>query len=141
MISFTSEPLWKAMGREKVLSSDPSSTSDADSEESTSSSALSAAFPPGQPYMAPPVLHGSTIVCMGIALFLLVRIYPFFILMTTLLCAVWVPYLFRINDDVTVRRRLYAQFCQEDHLPDRFRNIQQYVRLEESYWTNDRYVS
>lgn len=140
-------PLWKAIRLEKISasdptsSSDPTSVSDVDSVESSLwSSSQSTNFPPGRPYVAPPVLSASTILVIGVALYLLAPTYPFIILITTLLCALWIPYLFRINDDVSVRRRLYAQFCQEDHLPDRFRNIQQYVKLEESYWTNDRYV-
>jgi hypothetical protein len=144
MISFT-EPLWKAIGLEKTsaldpaASSDPTSVSDVDSVESSSwSFSSSTNFRPGRPYVAPPVMNGATVLLIGVALYLLARIYPIIILITTLLCALWIPYLFRINDDVSVRRRLYAQFCQEDHLPERFRNIQQYVKLEESYWTNDR---
>ena len=51
-----------------------------------------------------------------------------------------IPYSFRENDDAATRRELYKQFCQEEDLPERFKDIDNFVNVEESYWTNARYV-
>jgi hypothetical protein len=147
MISLT-VPLLKTIVSEKASLMDTSGTAEPDvdtaSVESSSSSSSNTTTQPRTcpPYVPPPSVDRTTIFLIGIVLFFMVRICPAIILIGTIVCAVSIPYIFRINDDVTVRRQLYAQFCREnsDHLPDRFRNIQNYVNLDESYWTNDRYV-
>jgi hypothetical protein len=90
-----------------------------------------------------PVLDRGTILAVSVLVFGLANIWPPLILIAAYsICGLLIPYLFRENDSAAVRRELFAQFCQDQDecLPDRFRNIRNYVNLEESYWTNERYV-
>lgn len=94
-----------------------------------------------RPYVAPPILERGTILAAGLFMFALAMIWPPLILLFAYIASKLIPYSFRENDDATVRRELYTQFCQEhDDLPDRFINVREYVNFEESYWTNERYV-
>jgi hypothetical protein len=43
-----------------------------------------------------------------------------------------------VNNDAVVRRQLCSQFIQDEEHPGRFQNIHKYVKLEVSYWMNER---
>jgi hypothetical protein len=118
----------------------PEITCDADAV-SVDSSTRKSIYNWDQPYVAPPVMDRSTILAAGFGIFVLAMIWPPLILLFAYIASKLIPYSFRENDDAAVRRILYAKFASqdEDH-PERFRNIRKYVNLEESYWTNERYV-
>jgi hypothetical protein len=95
----------------------------------------------GRPHVGQPVLDSATVLGIGFLLLVLAVVWPPLLLVVAYGASKLICYSFRDNDDATIRRQLYAQFCQEsDELPDRFRNIHKYVGLEESFWTNERYV-
>lgn len=92
-------------------------------------------------YECPPVVNRSTILAAGLFIFGLAMIWPPLILLFAYIASKLIPYTFRENDDAAMRRELYSQFVQdEDHLPDKFVQRFQTVNIEESYWTNERYV-
>lgn len=93
-----------------------------------------------RPYDCPPVVNRSTILAIGLLLFGLAMIWPPLILLFAYIASKLVPYTLRENDDASVRRELYSQFVQDESLPERFRNARKYVKIEDSYWTNERYV-
>lgn len=93
-----------------------------------------------QPYVGRPLVDRSTILAIGFFIFALAMIWPPLILLFAYIASKLIPYSFRENDDAVVRRQLFAQFAQDEDHPERFRNIHKYVNLEESYWTNERYV-
>lgn len=93
----------------------------------------------GRPHVGQPVLDSATVVGIGFLLLTLAVVWPPLLLVVAYGASKLISYSFRDNDDATIRRQLYAQFSQEsDELPERFRNIHKYVRLEESFWTNER---
>jgi hypothetical protein len=100
-----------------------------------------------RPYDCPPKLHHHVIWMLGLFVFVLALLWPPLILLWTYLASKLIPYTIRENDDAARRRELYSQFVNPEinahyeELPEKFRNIHQYVDLEESYWTNERYVS
>jgi hypothetical protein len=95
----------------------------------------------GRPHVSLPVIDSFTILTLGAFLCGLALVWPPLLLFAAYAASKLVSYAFRDNDDATARRQMYAQFCQEsDELPERFRNIDQYVELTESFWTNERYV-
>jgi hypothetical protein len=90
-------------------------------------------------HVGQPVLDSATVVGIGFLLLTLAVVWPPLLLVVAYGASKLISYSFRDNDDATIRRQLYAQFSQEsDELPERFRNIHKYVRLEESFWTNER---
>jgi hypothetical protein len=99
-----------------------------------------------RPYDCPPKLHHHVIWMVGLFVFLLALLWPPLILLWTYLASKLIPYTIRDNDDAARRRELYSQFVNPEinahyeELPEKFRNIHQYVDLVESYWTNERYV-
>jgi hypothetical protein len=52
-----------------------------------------------------------------------------------------IPYSYRWNDDASVRRRLYKEFSHaENGHPVGFSSPPSNIRIEESYWVNERCV-
>lgn len=109
---------------------------------SSSYSSSSLRLSNSRPYEGTPVIDRCTIIVLGFLVLGLALIWPPLLLLFAYWTSKFVSYAFRENDDAAVRRQLFAQFCQEssESLPDRFRNIDKFVLLEESYWTNERYV-
>jgi hypothetical protein len=89
-------------------------------------------------YVPPPVINQSTILAIGFFLFVLASLWPPLILLFAYVASKLVPYSFRVNDDATTRRQLFAEFSREDDLPEEFKHVPSHVKLEESYWVNGR---
>ena len=90
------------------------------------------------PYDAGPVINQSTILAIGIFVFGLATIWPPLILLFAYVASKLIPYSFRVNDTVTERRKLFADFASQDNLPAEFKHIPDYIHLQESYWVNAR---
>ena len=91
-------------------------------------------------YESPPLIDRGTLLAAGIFIFVLAMIWPPLILLFTYIASKIVPYSFRENDDAAKRRELYRQFLlgEDDDLPQKFRERNKRVNIEESYWTNER---
>mmetsp|Transcript_4697 Transcript_4697/g.9076 ORF Transcript_4697/g.9076 Transcript_4697/m.9076 type:complete len:380 (-) Transcript_4697:455-1594(-) len=83
-----------------------------------------------------PRITGSKIITIGCLLFVVAQIYPPLILLVTAILAIFVPYVFRDNDDGESRRRLWVEFLKKDDLPEELKCKD--VDMEENYWVNDR---
>jgi hypothetical protein len=94
----------------------------------------------GGPFEPPPVISRHVILISGLVLFGLALLWPPLILLLAYLLSKLVPFSFRVNDDAATRRQLFQRFGQQEDLPERFRNVPETIRLEESYWVNARYV-
>lgn len=87
-----------------------------------------------------PAIAQSTVVGIGVCVFLLAMVWPPLILVVTYFLSILLPYSFRDNDDATARRKLLDKFEKEDTLSDSLREIAEGVELANGYWTNARYV-
>jgi|UPI0005819F66 alpha-beta hydrolase superfamily lysophospholipase len=92
----------------------------------------------GGPFEPPPVISRHVILISGLVLFGLALLWPPLILLLAYLLSKLVPFSFRVNDDAATRRQLFQRFGQQEDLPERFRNVPETIRLEESYWVNAR---
>lgn len=93
-----------------------------------------------QPYEPPPLVNQSTILLLGFAIFVLASVWPPLILLVAYIASKLVPYSFRVNDDPATRRRLFAEFSNQEDLPDSFKNPPDDLAMEHGFWTNKRYV-
>lgn len=94
-----------------------------------------------KPYEPPPVVSQSTILSVGFCMFVLAIIWPPLLLLFTYVASKLIPYSFRVNDDASKRRQLFAQFVQNaSYHHERFLETPEHIQLEESYWINDRYA-
>lgn len=93
------------------------------------------------PYDPAPVVDQSTILWVGLVLFVLATVWPPLLLLVAYIASKLIPYSFRVNDDPVVRRRLFAEFAstQED-LPRAFKQTPDHLDVQHGYWTNKRYV-
>lgn len=91
-----------------------------------------------KPYEAPPVVCQSTIIFLGVFIFVLAILWPPLILLFTYLTSKLISYSFRVNDDASKRRKLFAEFARDEEQPVKFRNIPDHIELKESYWVNKR---
>jgi hypothetical protein len=125
----------------KVLDKPPaiSCDSDAASVESVTRPTECSSLRKAPPHVSQPIVDSFSIISIGVFLFALAQIWPPLLLLAAYATSKLVCYCFRDNDDACVRRQMFAEFCQEvDDLPEQFRNINRYVELEESFWTNER---
>jgi hypothetical protein len=98
------------------------------------------------PYVPEPVLTQSFVLGTGLLAFVLALVWPPLLLLAAYLASKIVPYSYRTNDDATVRRRLYREYTTAD--PDSDEDLHppllicppDNIRVEESYWVNERYV-
>lgn len=89
-------------------------------------------------YVPPPIINQSTILLVGLFLFLLATLWPPLIILVAYVASKLVPYSFRENDDATQRRILFAEFSKQEDLPEAFKTVPNHIKLEESYWVNQR---
>jgi len=91
-----------------------------------------------KPYEAPPVVNQSTIILLGVFIFVLAILWPPLILLLTYLTSKLISYSYRVNDDASNRRKLFAEFARDEEQPLKFRSIPDHIELKESYWVNQR---
>lgn len=91
-----------------------------------------------KPYNAPPIVHQSIIILLGVFLSILALIWVPLILLFSFLTSKLISYSFRVNDDASTRRQMLAEFGRDEEQPDYFRNIPNNIQLKESYWVNQR---
>lgn len=89
-------------------------------------------------YEPDPVVSQSVILAIGLVVFVLAAIWPPLILLLAYCASKLVPYSFRVNDDASTRRQLFAEFAQQDDLPEEFKTVPPHIQLRESYWVNAR---
>lgn len=92
-------------------------------------------------YVPPPVVNQATILAIGCFLYVVAIVWPPLLLLVAYVASKLIPYSFRINDDASQRRQLFAEFSRQDDLPDKFKTIPSNIHLEESYWVNARGMS
>jgi hypothetical protein len=89
-------------------------------------------------YDPPPMVDQQTILSFGLILFLLAMVWPPLVLIFSYVCSKLIPYSFRVNDEGSKRRQLFADFAQTEDLHPRFKEIPENICYEESYWVNQR---
>lgn len=95
---------------------------------------------PAAAYVPPPLIPQRVILAVGVLFFLLAVLWPPLILVVAYIASKVIPYSFRVNDSATTRRQLFQRFKEEEEIRFALRSIPDHVHVEESYWTNSRYV-
>jgi acylglycerol lipase len=75
---------------------------------------------------------------LGFFIFALALLWPPLILLCAYMASKLIPYSFRINDDASKRRQLFAEFSLDEDLPENFRQVPPHIHAQESYWINAR---
>lgn len=91
-------------------------------------------------YKPPPLVSQTTVLVIGVILFLLAMIWPPLLLVVAYLASHLIPYAYRVNDDAVTRRSMLRKFHLEDPVSlarqDLFPHSK--VDLQSSYWMNPR---
>ena len=129
--SDTSEEVWEAPMTSQRAST-PSTSSNAPSRKRDAGARWR------RPYEPSPVVDQYLVLWLGFFLFALSVMWPPLILLFAYIASKLVPYSFRTNDCPTNRRKLFAEFVRQDNLPESYRSIPDHIKLEDSYWSNQR---